>query len=132
MAQAVLGLFPGAQYAIGPAIEDGFYYDFAVGRAFTPEDLEAIETRMAEIVAADQPFEREVVGKAAALEVFAAQPFKREIIEGVEEAEGRRRSPGDPLPEPGLRRSLPGPPPSFHREAGGLQAAAHRRGLLAG
>jgi threonyl-tRNA synthetase len=88
MAQAVLSLFPDAQYAIGPAIEDGFYYDFAVGRAFLPEDLEAIEARMGEIVAADQPFEREVVGKAAALEVFAAQPFKREIIEGVEESEG--------------------------------------------
>ncbi|MFH1330376.1 MAG: threonine--tRNA ligase [Actinomycetota bacterium] len=88
MAQAVLGLFPGAQYAIGPAIEDGFYYDFAVGRAFTPEDLEAIEARMAEIVAADQPFEREALSKEAALEVFAAQPFKREIIESVEESEG--------------------------------------------
>ena len=88
MAQAVLGLFPGAQYAIGPAIEDGFYYDFAVGRAFTPEDLEALEARMAEIVAADQPFEREASSKEAALEVFAAQPFKREIIESVEETEG--------------------------------------------
>ena len=88
MAQAVVGLYPGAHYAIGPAIEDGFYYDFAVGRAFTPEDLEAIETRMAEIVAADQPFEREAVAKEAALEVFAGQPFKREIIESVEESEG--------------------------------------------
>ncbi|MCU0281089.1 MAG: threonine--tRNA ligase [Acidimicrobiia bacterium] len=88
MAQAVVGLFPGAQYAIGPAIEDGFYYDFAVGRAFTPEDLEAIEARMAEIVAADQPFERESVAKEAALEVFAEQAFKREIIESVEESEG--------------------------------------------
>jgi len=88
MAQAVVGLFPGAQYAIGPAIEDGFYYDFAVGRAFTPEDLEAIEARMAEIVAADQPFEREVVAKEGALEVFAEQAFKREIIESVEASEG--------------------------------------------
>jgi len=88
MAQAVVGLFPGAQYAIGPAIEDGFYYDFAVGRAFTPEDLEAIEARMAEIVAADQPFEREVVAKEEALEVFSEQAFKREIIEAVEESEG--------------------------------------------
>jgi threonyl-tRNA synthetase len=88
MAQAVVGLFPGAQYAIGPAIEDGFYYDFAVGRAFTPEDLEAIEARMAEIVAADQPFERESVAKEGALEVFAEQAFKREIIESVEESEG--------------------------------------------
>ncbi|MBN2113853.1 MAG: threonine--tRNA ligase [Acidimicrobiia bacterium] len=88
MAQAVLDLFPGAQYAIGPAIEDGFYYDFHIGRAFTPEDLEAIESRMAEIVAADQPFEREVVSTQRALEIFADQAFKREIIEAVEESEG--------------------------------------------
>jgi threonyl-tRNA synthetase len=87
MAQAVLGLFPGARYAIGPAIEDGFYYDFDIGRTFTPEDLEAIEARMGEIVAADQPFEREVVAKEEALEVFADQPFKREIIESVDESE---------------------------------------------
>ncbi len=87
MAQAVLGLFPGARYAIGPAIEDGFYYDFEVGRAFTPEDLEAIEGRMTEIVAADQPFQRETVTKEEALRVFADQPFKQEIIESVDESE---------------------------------------------
>jgi threonyl-tRNA synthetase len=87
MAQAVLDLFPGARYAIGPAIEDGFYYDFEIGRAFTPEDLEAIEARMAEIVAADQPFRREVVTKEEALRVFADQPFKKEIIESVDESE---------------------------------------------
>lgn len=95
MAQAVLDLFPEARYAIGPAIEDGFYYDFDIGRAFTPEDLTAIEARMAEIVAADQPFEREVVGKDEARRVFAAQPYKREIIEAVDESEvteGRRVS----------------------------------------
>jgi len=87
LAQAVLGLFPGTRYAIGPAIEDGFYYDFDIGRAFTPEDLEAIEARMTEIVAADQPFVREVVTKDEALRVFADQPFKREIIESVDESE---------------------------------------------
>jgi threonyl-tRNA synthetase len=92
MAQAVLSLFPGAQYAIGPAIEEGFYYDFAVGRAFTPEDLEAIEARMVEIVAADQPFEREAVSKEAALRLFTDQPFKCEIIESVEEPEGASRA----------------------------------------
>ncbi|MGH2727421.1 MAG: aminoacyl--tRNA ligase-related protein, partial [Actinomycetota bacterium] len=69
MAQAVCDLFPGAKYAIGPAIADGFYYDFDVGRPFTPEDLENIEARMREIIA-------------------AAQPFKVEIIEGVDESEG--------------------------------------------
>jgi len=88
MAQAVLGLFAGATFAIGPAIEDGFYYDFDIGRPFTPEDLEAIEARMAEIVAADQPFERQDLTKAEALELFADHPFKSEIIQAVEEAEG--------------------------------------------
>ncbi|HUU61501.1 MAG TPA: threonine--tRNA ligase [Acidimicrobiia bacterium] len=87
MAQAVVGLFPGARYAIGPAIENGFYYDFDIGRAFTPDDLEGIEARMTEIVAADQPFAREVVGKEEALRIFADQPFKQEIIEAVDEAE---------------------------------------------
>jgi len=88
MAQAVLDLYEGAAFAIGPAITDGFYYDFDVGRPFTPEDLVAIEERMGEIVAADQPFDREELTVAAALETFADQPFKVEIIEGVDESEG--------------------------------------------
>lgn len=88
LAQAVLGLFEGATFAIGPPIEDGFYYDFDIGRAFTPEDLERIEARMAEIVAADQPFERVEMSKAEALELFARHPFKVEIIQGVDEGEG--------------------------------------------
>ncbi len=88
MAQAVLDLFDGATFAIGPAIADGFYYDFDIGRAFTPEDLERVEARMAEIVAEDQPFERAEVSKSEALELFADQPFKKEIIEAVEESEG--------------------------------------------
>jgi len=88
LAQAVLGLFEGSTFAIGPAIEDGFYYDFKVDRPFTPEDLERIEQRMKEIIAADQPFEREAVSRERALEVFAGHPFKREIIEGVDPDEG--------------------------------------------
>ena len=88
MAQAVLDLFPGALFAIGPAIEDGFYYDFDVDEPFTPDDLERIETRMAEIIAADQPFERGELSIADALEHFADQKYKKEIIEGVDEAEG--------------------------------------------
>ncbi|NQV07629.1 threonine--tRNA ligase, partial [bacterium] len=75
-------------FAIGPPIEDGFYYDFDVDEAFTPEDLERITTRMMEIVAADQPFERDEMSKAQALETFADQPYKREIIESVDEGEG--------------------------------------------
>ncbi|MEX1207118.1 MAG: threonine--tRNA ligase [Acidimicrobiia bacterium] len=88
LAQAVLHLFPDATFAIGPPIEDGFYYDFDIGRAFTPEDLEAIEARMAEIVSLDQPFVRDELSKQEALAEFAAHPFKTEIIESVEEAEG--------------------------------------------
>ncbi len=88
LAQAVLDLYEGASFAIGPAIQDGFYYDFEIGRGFTPEDLDAIEHRMAEIIEADQPFVRDEVGKDVALELFADQPFKVEIIDSVDEAEG--------------------------------------------
>ena len=65
MAQAVTDLFPGARYAIGPAIEDGFYYDFELpdGRHFTEDDLGRIEARMREIVAADEPFVRDEVSR---------------------------------------------------------------------
>jgi threonyl-tRNA synthetase len=87
LAQAVLDLFPGAHFAIGPAIEDGFYYDFDIGRPFTPDDLERLSARMSEIVAADQPFQREAMGREQALALFADQPFKREIIEGVDPSE---------------------------------------------
>ncbi|MCL1599499.1 MAG: TGS domain-containing protein, partial [Actinomycetia bacterium] len=88
MAQAVLDLFPGSTYAIGPAIQDGFYYDFQVEHPFTPEDLSRIEDKMAQIVAADQPFERGELAISEAIEVFANHPFKREIIEGVDSGEG--------------------------------------------
>jgi threonyl-tRNA synthetase len=86
MAQAVTDLFPGAEYAIGPAIDDGFYYDFALpgGAHFSDADLERIETRMREIVQADEPFVREEVDRDTALATFAGQPFKREIIERVD------------------------------------------------
>ena len=87
MAQAVLDLFPGSTFAIGPAIADGFYYDFAIGGAFTPEDIEAVETRMAEIVAEDQPFERVEMTREKALEVFDDHRFKKEIIDSVDPSE---------------------------------------------
>ncbi len=72
MAQAVTDLYPGAEYAIGPAIEDGFYYDFALpdGKHFSEDDLGRIEARMREIVKADEPFEREEVDRDTALAVF--------------------------------------------------------------
>jgi len=87
LAQAVLSIFEGALFAIGPPIEDGFYYDFDIGRPFTPADLERIEEKMAEIIAADQPFVRSEMSKAEALEAFSGQPFKTEIIESVDESE---------------------------------------------
>ncbi|MEY4175553.1 MAG: threonine--tRNA ligase [Actinomycetota bacterium] len=85
MAQAVTQLFPGAQFSIGPAIVDGFYYDFELpgGRTFVEADLEAIETRMREIVKADQPFVRDELPADEALRLFADQPYKCEIIQRV-------------------------------------------------
>ncbi len=88
MAQAVCDLWPGARYAIGPPIEDGFYYDFDLPVSLTPEDLERIEARMREIAAAAQPFVREELSREQAAAAFADQPFKREIIETAEAAEG--------------------------------------------
>ncbi|MFP5333569.1 MAG: TGS domain-containing protein [Acidimicrobiia bacterium] len=87
LAQAVLSLYEGATFAIGPPITDGFYYDFDIGRPFTPEDLEAIEAKMAEIIEADQPFVREAMSQDRALKVFADHTFKREIIENVDPSE---------------------------------------------
>lgn len=84
LAQAVLSLHEGATFAIGPPIEDGFYYDFDIGRAFTPEDLETISARMDEIIAEDQPFERQALDHDAALEMFARHPYKTEIIRSVD------------------------------------------------
>ena len=87
LAQAVLSLHQGADFAIGPPIEDGFYYDFDIGRPFTPEDLEEIEGRMAEIIEEDQPFVRQAMSREEALEVFADQPYKLEIIRSVDPSE---------------------------------------------
>ena len=87
MAQAALNLFQGAHFAIGPAIEDGFYYDFDIGRPFTPEDLEAVEEEMKRIVAADQPFLREEMSREEGLRLFADQPYKQEIIREAQPAD---------------------------------------------
>ncbi len=82
MAAAVLGLFPEAKLGIGPAIRDGFYYDFDLPRALTPADLDAIEAGMREQVAANLPFERSEIGRdeAIAQETEAGQDYKAEII----------------------------------------------------
>lgn len=85
LAQAVLELWPGSTFSIGPAIEDGFYYDFELpnGATFTEDDLVRIEAKMVDIVKADQPFVRDELDRDAALELFADHSFKREIIENV-------------------------------------------------
>ncbi len=89
MAEAVQELFPGTQVTIGPAIETGFYYDFARDRPFTPEDLEKIERRMAEIVRENKPFRREEVSREEARRRFAAlgETYKLEILDEIPEEE---------------------------------------------
>src|ERR671935_1782511 len=88
LAQAACDLWPGTRYAIGPPIDDGFYYDLQLPGPISESDLPKIEDRMREIVAADQPFIREEVSRSEALERFADQPYKREIIESLDASEG--------------------------------------------
>ncbi|HEX6541935.1 MAG TPA: threonine--tRNA ligase [Ktedonobacterales bacterium] len=89
MAESVQELFPGARFAIGPAIEDGFYYDMELPRALTPEDLPAIEERMRQSIAADHPFKQSRWKREKALKYFREhdQPYKVEIIENLPDAE---------------------------------------------
>ena len=83
MAQAVQQLFPGTKLGIGPAIENGFYYDFDCPHAFTPEDLKTIETKMKEIIKARQPFERKEMSKQEAKDFFTkrGETYKLELLE---------------------------------------------------
>jgi threonyl-tRNA synthetase len=83
MAEAVLAVFPETKFAIGPAIEDGFYYDFDLPRSLTPEDLPVIEKKMIEIKKADLPFDRQEISKDEARKLFASQPYKLELIEEI-------------------------------------------------
>lgn len=85
MAEAVKSIFPDAKFGIGPAIEDGFYYDFELPRPLTLEDLPAIETKMSKIIEANLPFEREEISAKDALELFADQPYKIELINDLGE-----------------------------------------------
>jgi threonyl-tRNA synthetase len=97
MAQAVLEKFPEGKVAIGPAIEDGFYYDFDLPRPLTPDDLEAIEKRMRGIIQGRESFERKVISAEEAKVIFKDQPFKLELIEGLET--GKEDEDGNPLEE---------------------------------
>ena len=85
MAEAVLSLFPDAKFGIGPAIEDGFYYDFDLPRTLTPEDLPVIEQKMDEIIKADLPFTYRELTKEEARQLFASQPYKLEMIDEIED-----------------------------------------------
>jgi threonyl-tRNA synthetase len=105
LAQAVLDLFDGATFAIGPPVENGFYYDFQLpdGGTFTPDDLERIDARMREIIKEKQAFIRDDIPNDRAREIFKDHPFKLEIIDG--EAD-------DPtsVSEPGFSRTYENPP----------------------
>ena len=87
MAQAVTELFPGTKIAIGPSIENGFYYDFDLPRPLTDADLETITEKMKEIIASGVPFERKEVSREEAKTLFADQPYKLELIDAIPEGE---------------------------------------------
>ena len=99
MAQAVMEMFPQeAKIAIGPAIADGFYYDFDLPRALAPEDLATLEARMREIIRGNHPFTRREISAAEARALFADQPYKLELIDGLEH--GSEDEHGNPLTSP--------------------------------
>jgi len=83
MAEAVQAIFPDGRFGIGPAIKDGFYYDFDLPRSLTPDDLPLIEAKMREIIAAGKPFLRREVSKEEARQIFASQPYKLELISEI-------------------------------------------------
>jgi threonyl-tRNA synthetase len=97
MAQAVLEFYPETKYTIGPPIENGFYYDFDLPVALAAEDLEKIEKRMRQIIAAGHPFVKKVVSAEEARKIFADQPYKLELIDGLEK--GGLDEYGNPLVE---------------------------------
>jgi len=97
MAEAVVEMFPEAEIAIGPPIEDGFYYDFDLPRSLTPEDLEVIEKRMREIIAENHEFKKEVISASEARQIFKDQSYKLDLIDGLEQ--GGFDEYGEPLDE---------------------------------
>jgi threonyl-tRNA synthetase len=83
MAEAVQSIFPDTKFGIGPAIEDGFYYDFDLPRSLTPDDLPIIEQKMSEIIKANLPFTHKEINKEEARRLFASQPYKLELIDEI-------------------------------------------------
>ena len=88
MAQAVKALWPDVKLAIGPSIEDGFYYDFEKTEPFAPEDLEKIENRMREIIRSNAPFAREEIPKTEAIALFTKlqETYKLELLKEIKES----------------------------------------------
>ncbi len=121
MAQAVQELYPGTQVTIGPAIENGFYYDFAREEPFTPDDLKKIEKRMQEIVKRNLPIQREVLDREEAIRIFGelGEDYKVQIIRDI-------------IPEGEEVSIYRQPPFAQHRQTGaGFQADEAGRCLLA-
>ncbi|MFC1983906.1 threonine--tRNA ligase [Chloroflexota bacterium] len=83
MAESVQSIFPDAKFGIGPAVDNGFYYDFDLPRSLTSDDLPLIEAKMGEIIASDVPFARQEVTKEEARKLFEAQPYKLELIDEI-------------------------------------------------
>ena len=128
MAEAVLRLFPDAKLAIGPAIENGFYYDFDLPRSLKPEDLEEIENIMKDIVKQNHEFDYKVVSREEAKKLFADQPYKLELVDAIPEGDTVS------LYTPGyFYRSLPRSSCREHErdQSRQLQAALDRGRLLA-
>ncbi len=128
LAYAVKELFPDAQVTIGPVIEDGFYYDFSYKRPFTPEDLAAIEAKMAELAKKDEPVARRTMARDDAVAYFKSigEHYKAEIIASIPSAEDiSLYTEGD------VHRPLPRPARAVDRQAQGVQADEARRRVLA-
>lgn len=87
MAEAVLEIIPEAQIAIGPPIDNGFYYDFELPRSLTPDDFEAVEKKMRQIIATRSTFDKDVLDRARALELFKGQKYKVDLIQRLPENE---------------------------------------------
>ena len=95
MASAIQELLPDVKFAIGPAIENGFYYDFETGKAISPEDLKSIEDRMKNIIKQDLRFEKSVISKEEARSIFSKNPYKIELIDEIKDPEVSIYTTGD-------------------------------------
>ncbi len=87
LAKAIMELYPKTLLTIGPAVDNGFYYDLDLDESITPEDFEKIENKMSEIIKRDEPFKREEISKEKALEMFKSNPYKTEIINELPDSE---------------------------------------------